>query len=923
MFQGKKKATAKLGICLAGLLGSAVAQATYTVDVMVLYTPAVKAEQSGAMDTYISHLISTTNTAYQNSGMNIEVRLVHSSEYNKAGATAMSSNALNQFRQDQNVMNLRTEHGADIVTLLTMPSNSTCGLGYVGTGSNGRFDGYFKNWAYNFVGGSSGCDSLTFAHELGHNMGLGHSRKQNSLGGVFDYGTGYGVDRSFSTIMGYPQAFSTYTRVRQFSDASVSTCRGYPCGVDKNTANGAEAVDAINAVAPQLAAWYPTANNGGDNGGGDNGGDNSGGDNGGDNGGNNNDVIIEAEGASLFGLFRTGTDNAASAGSYIDTAFQGNYYDDTVSTHRAELKFTLEQSGIYRLKGTAYSSSNKSDSFWVQVDNGTRHLWDTLSTPSYDEMDINSRNVSDTVEVDLSRGEHYITVYAREDGTRLDQIRLVRIGDSNNGENGGGDNGGGDNGGGETGGEPSTIVIEAEDAQLYGIFRRGNDSIASAGSYIDSALNGNYYEGNAVSANRAELSFYATGAGLYSLKATSYAPTATADSFWFSINGGERHLWDTHNLAEYQEIDVNARGISETFEVELAQGDNTITFYVREDGARLDQVRFIPVDGSGGDNGGDNGGGSEPPQPATNLLKNGDFESGQTTNWKSGYSATTNITTNAYNSNYALLSKNRSQWYHGPKQDVFNAVKAGQRYLLSAQVRMSSGTGVIESRLLILDDAGHTWYKLGKVSSNSSWQELTADFTVQATGAIQSAELFFFGPGAGTEFIIDDTKLNDWQEAETPTDPNDPTDPTNPGDGGETGTISAELLAAVNEARSVGRSCGGTYYAATTAVQFHQSLQLAAQEHSDNMANNNFFSHTGQDGSDSNDRAKKHGYDKYWAGENIGAGYGSVADVMNGWLNSEGHCRHIMNSNHKDFGGASAENSNSSYRIYWTLLLGY
>ncbi|WP_406609388.1 CAP domain-containing protein [Agarivorans sp. JK6] len=100
-------------------------------------------------------------------------------------------------------------------------------------------------------------------------------------------------------------------------------------------------------------------------------------------------------------------------------------------------------------------------------------------------------------------------------------------------------------------------------------------------------------------------------------------------------------------------------------------------------------------------------------------------------------------------------------------------------------------------------------------------------------------------------------------------------------------------------------------------------MQLAAQEHSDNMANNNFFSHTGLDGSDSNDRAKKHGYDKYWAGENIGAGYGSVADVMNGWLNSSGHCSHIMNPNHVDFGGASAENSSSNYRIYWTLLLGY
>ncbi|MDO6575558.1 hypothetical protein, partial [Staphylococcus pasteuri_A] len=80
-----------------------------------------------------------------------------------------------------------------------------------------------------------------------------------------------------------------------------------------------------------------------------------------------------------------------------------------------ELAFTLEQSGIYQLKGTAYSPNSQSDSLWIQVDNGQRHLWDTLSTARYEEMDINSRNVSETIEVDLSRGEHFITVYAREE----------------------------------------------------------------------------------------------------------------------------------------------------------------------------------------------------------------------------------------------------------------------------------------------------------------------------------------------------------------------------------------------------------------------------------------------------------------------------------------------------------------------------
>ncbi|TAA41834.1 carbohydrate binding domain-containing protein [Corallincola spongiicola] len=895
-FYGKRAFLPTLGLCASALLATASASAYETVDVMVLYTAEAKAQQSGAINTYINHLISTTNTAYQTSGMDIRIRLVHSSEYNKSGATAMNADALNQLRLDSNVSNLRTQYGADIVTLLNLPSSNVCGLGYVGTGSNGRYNSYAKDWAYNMVGAHSNCGLLSFAHELGHNMGLGHSRKQNSLGGVFDYGTGYGVDSTFATIMAYPQSFGTYTQLRRFSDASVNDCRGYACGVDKNSANGAEAVDAINAVAVQLATWYPTTDDGGDNGGGDQGGDTG--------------VIVEAEKATLFGLFKRGSDSAASGGQYIGTDYAGNYYDDSITAHRAELKVTLAESGIYQLKGTAYSVNSQADSLWIQVDNGTRHLWDTLGTATYEEMDVNSRGISETVEVDLSQGDHVITIYAREDGTRLDRLRLVRIGDSS----GGGDSGG-DNGGGDTGGEPTTITIEAEDAKLYGLFRRGDDNAASSGRYIDSLHQGLYYEGNALTANRAEITFNTTGAGRYMLKGTTYAPEKTADSFWIKVNDGDTHLWDTHNQAVYKEIDVNSRDVTEALEVELLSGQNTITVYVREDGSRLDQLRVIPI---GGDSGGDNGGGTDEPQPETNLLQNGDLETGDTTGWVSGYTATTTITNTAYNSNYALVSENRTKWYHGPKQNITGIVTTGETYQLKSMVRMvSTSSAKIETRLLIQDGNGYTWHKLGQVSGTTDWQELAAEFTVQATGTLSKAELYFFGPDAGKAFIIDEVVLTQ------SSDNIPPTDPTDPDDGGDAGSVSAQLLAAVNEARSVGRNCGSTYYAATSPVQLHQSLQLAAEEHSNNMANNNFFSHTGLDGSDSNDRARRHGYSKTWAGENIGAGYGSVADVMNGWLNSEGHCRHIMNANHVDFGGARADNANSDYRSYWTLVLGY
>jgi len=136
-------------------------------------------------------------------------------------------------------------------------------------------------------------------------------------------------------------------------------------------------------------------------------------------------------------------------------------------------------------------------------------------------------------------------------------------------------------------------------------------------------------------------------------------------------------------------------------------------------------------------------------------------------------------------------------------------------------------------------------------------------------------------------------------------------------------SLQGELLAAVNTARSIGRNCGSTYYPATTPVVHHQALTLASEEHTSNMANYNFFSQTGIDGLSYDDRAKKHGYEKTWAGENIAAGQIDVESVMESWLISEGHCSHIMNPRHVDFGASMVRNAGSEYEIYWSLLLGY
>ncbi|MGA7104444.1 MAG: CAP domain-containing protein [Candidatus Deferrimicrobiaceae bacterium] len=147
--------------------------------------------------------------------------------------------------------------------------------------------------------------------------------------------------------------------------------------------------------------------------------------------------------------------------------------------------------------------------------------------------------------------------------------------------------------------------------------------------------------------------------------------------------------------------------------------------------------------------------------------------------------------------------------------------------------------------------------------------------------------------------------------------------PGNPGTGaGIPGidSIRQEFLDSVNQARSVGRMCGATSYPAAPAVAWSDLLAMAAYLHSEDMATNQFFSHTGSDGSTPGERITREGYDWWTYGENIAVGYPTVSAVMQAWLDSEGHCSNIMNSAFAEIGAAFAEGQylGNPAAPYWT-----
>lgn len=71
-------------------------------------------------------------------------------------------------------------------------------------------------------------------------------------------------------------------------------------------------------------------------------------------------------------------------------------------------------------------------------------------------------------------------------------------------------------------------------------------------------------------------------------------------------------------------------------------------------------------------------------------------------------------------------------------------------------------------------------------------------------------------------------------------------------------------------------------------------LTAAAQGHADDMAAQNFFSHTGSNGRSSADRVRGTGYPFCRSSENIAFGQTSEASVLQTWVNSPPHLANIM-----------------------------
>jgi uncharacterized YkwD family protein len=91
------------------------------------------------------------------------------------------------------------------------------------------------------------------------------------------------------------------------------------------------------------------------------------------------------------------------------------------------------------------------------------------------------------------------------------------------------------------------------------------------------------------------------------------------------------------------------------------------------------------------------------------------------------------------------------------------------------------------------------------------------------------------------------------------------------------------------------------------------NLSKMAREKSRDMSANGYFSHTSPTYGSPFDMMKQYGITYRYAGENIAMGQRTPAEVVNAWMNSEGHRKNILSSNFTHIGVGYVAQGN-----YWT-----
>jgi uncharacterized protein YkwD len=113
--------------------------------------------------------------------------------------------------------------------------------------------------------------------------------------------------------------------------------------------------------------------------------------------------------------------------------------------------------------------------------------------------------------------------------------------------------------------------------------------------------------------------------------------------------------------------------------------------------------------------------------------------------------------------------------------------------------------------------------------------------------------------------------------------------------------------------------CADEAFGPAPPLEMDAVIREAARKHSLDMGDQDYFEHDSLDGRTFSDRMSDEGFmgASPW-GENIAAGQPTAQRVVDGWMDSPGHCRNIMNPAYRTIGIGYAYVETSSFGHYWT-----
>ncbi len=239
------------------LEGRTLLAAPTLIDVMVVYDANAKTKlnvNDVAIQKLIRQSIDSANQAHYNTGDNIVLRLVYTGQVNDNPTGTLSGDLANlDSGLIPNVNTLRTQYGADLVSLITTASGSSAGLANALLNPNGD-----PTEAFSVIDANSiGPGNFTIAHETGHNLGAGHERdnfQDPTPNPIFPYAFGYHFtagpsSNTYGDIMSYQGLTLPY-----FSNPNI-TYQGQPLGQPAGTLNAADLYSTFLLTAPKVAAY--------------------------------------------------------------------------------------------------------------------------------------------------------------------------------------------------------------------------------------------------------------------------------------------------------------------------------------------------------------------------------------------------------------------------------------------------------------------------------------------------------------------------------------------------------------------------------------------------------------------------------------------------------------------------------------------